>query len=126
MLEELAYKVDILNSNKFGSFIVRNWFVAEFKRSRTDWQQLVERGDKVADSFKEILGERVVSKKRKHDVTTSTTATTSDNVNASSDVKPSKQKKEVADIVDDWLKPEKPEVKKEKKKKKAKSYLDDL
>ena len=125
MLEELAYKVDILNSNKFGSFIVRNWFVSEFKRSRTDWQQLVERGDKVADSFKEILGERVVSKKRRHDVTTSTTAT-SDNVDASSDVKPSKQKKEVTDIVDDWLKPEKKEVKKEKKKKKAKSYLDDL
>ena len=125
MLEELAYKVDILNSNKFGSFIVRNWFVAEFKRSRADWQQLVERGDKVADSFKEILGDKVVSKKRKHDVTTSTTAT-SDNVDASSDVKPSKQKKEVTDIVDDWLKPEKKEVKKEKKKKKAKSYLDDL
>ena len=125
MLEELAYKVDILNSNKFGAFIVRNWFVAEFKRSRADWQQLVERGDKVADSFKEILGEKVVSKKRKHDVTTSTTAT-SDNVDASSDVKPSKQKKEVTDIVDDWLKPEKKEVKKEKKKKKAKSYLDDL
>ena len=75
--------------------------------------------------FKEILGEKVVSKKRKHDVTTSTTAT-SDNVDASSDVKPSKQKKEVADIVNDWLKPEKKEVKKEKKKKKAKSYLDDL
>ena len=54
MLEELAYKVDILNSNKFGSFIVRNWFVAEFKRSRADWQQLVERGDKVADSFKVV------------------------------------------------------------------------
>ena len=124
-MEELAYKVDILNSNKFGRFIVRNWFVAEFKRSRADWQQLVERGDKVADSFKEILGDKVVSKKRRHDVTNSTTAT-SDNVDASSDVKPSKQKKEVTDIVDDWLKPEKKEVKKEKKKKKAKSYLDDL
>ena len=37
-----------------------------------------------------------------------------------------KKKKEVTDLVDDWLKPDKEAKKEKKKKKKAKSYLDDL
>merc|ERR1711983_150040 len=93
MVEDLIYKVDVLNSNKFGSFIVKNWFVQEYKRSKADWQKLVEKEDKIAESFSAIIGEKVV-----------------------------KKKKEVTDLVDDWLKPDK-EAKKEKKKKKAKSYL---
>ena len=111
MVDDLTYKLDILNSNKFGSFIVKNWFVAEFKRNKSDWQKLVEKEDKIADAFTDIIGDKVVNK-RKSDKTIVTE-------------QPAKKKKEVTDIVDDWLKPEN-EVKKEKKKKKAKSYLDDL
>jgi len=37
MVEDLAFKVDILNSNNFGKFVARNCFVAVFKRSKEDW-----------------------------------------------------------------------------------------
>ena len=113
MVEDLMYKVDVLNSNKFGSFIVKNWFVPEYKRSKADWQKLVEKEDKIAESFSAIIGEKVVTKRKAVD--TSVKA-------GEPEVK---KKKEVTDLVDDWLKPDK-EAKKEKKKKKSKSYLDDL
>ena len=113
MVEELIYKVDILNGNKFGSFIVKNWFVPEYKRSKADWQKLVEKEDKIAESFSLIIGEKVVNKRK---------AVDTGDKSGEAEVK---KKKEVTDLVDDWLKPDK-EAKKEKKKKKAKSYLDDL
>ena len=115
MVEDLIYKVDILNSNKFGSFIVKNWFVQEYKRSKADWQKLVEKEDKIAESFSAIIGEKVLNKRK--------VAETSDK-SAETEVK--KKKKEVTDLVDDWLKPDKEINKEKKKKKKAKSYLDDL
>ena len=115
MVEDLLYKLDVLNSNKFGGFISRNWFVAEYKRSKADWQRLVEKEDKVSESFSAIIGEKIVSKRKAVD--------TSDKIEGTEVER--KKKKDVTDIVDDWLKPEK-EAKKEKKKKKAKSYLDDL
>ena len=64
MVDDLTYKLDVLNSNKFGSFIVKNWFVAEFKRNKSDWQKLVEKEDKIADAFTDIIGDKVVNKRK--------------------------------------------------------------
>jgi len=114
MVEELSHKLDILNSNKFASFIVKNWYIGEFKRNKADWLKLIEKENKIADDFSDIIGSKVVTK-RKHDVSSNNTETPV-----------VKKKKEVADLVDDWLKPESDTKKEKKKKKKAKSYLDDL
>ena len=67
MVEELAYKVDHLNSNKFGKFLVRNWFISEYKRDKADWTRLVEQEGKIAESFKEIIGDEKLTLKRKLD-----------------------------------------------------------
>ena len=117
MVEELAYKVDVLNSNKFGGFLVRKWFISEYKRNKADWTKLVEKEGKIAESFKEILGDEKPSIKRKLDSVPN---------KAEEEVK--KKSKDVVDIVDEWLKPEiqTSEKKMKKKKIKAKSYLDDL
>ena len=112
MVEELSYKLDQLSSNKFASFIVKNWFIREYKRNKADWTKLVEKEDKIADAFTEIIGEKCVNK-RKNDTNSNTEPA-------------AKKKKEVTDIVEDWLKPDAEVKKKEKKKKKPKSYLDDL
>ena len=114
MVEELAYKVDHLNSNKFGKFLVKNWFITEYKRKKADWTRLVEQEGKIADSFKEIIGDEKVAVKRK--------------LESSNEVQEVKKKKDVVDIVDNWLKPEvdNKEKKIKKKKAKVKSYLDDL
>merc|ERR1712113_414151 len=117
MVEELAYKVEILNSNKFGGFLVRNWFISEYKRNKADWTRLVEQEGKIADSFKEIIGDEKLSVKRKLESSTET-----------QEVKKKKEVVEVVDMVDKWLTSdvdikEKPT---KKKKTKAKSYLDDL
>ena len=114
MVEELSHKLDILNSNKFASFIVKNWYIGEFKRNKADWLKLIEKENKIADDFSDIIGSKVVTK-RKHDGSSNNTETPV-----------VKKKKEVADLVDDWLKPESDTKKEKKKKKKAKSYLDDL
>ena len=117
MVEELAYKVDQLNGNKFGKFLVRNWFISEYKRNKADWTRLVEQEGKIADSFKEIIGDEKPLVKRKLESSTE-----------SQEIKKKKEVVEVVDMVDKWLtsdvdKKEKP-IK--KKKSKAKSYLDDL
>ena len=116
MVEELAYKVDILNSNKFGGFLVRNWFISEYKRNKADWSKLVEKEGKIVESFKEILGDEKPTVKRKLESVQN---------EAEGEIK---KKKDVAEIVDDWLKTDvdKSEKKLKKKKAKAKSYLDDL
>jgi len=113
MVEELSHKLDILNSNKFASFIVKNWYIGEFKRNKADWLKLIEKEKKIADDFSDIIGSKVVAKRKIEE-------------NSSNTETPTKKKKEVADLVDDWLKPEGEAKKEKKKKKKAKSYLDDL
>merc|ERR1711936_1179328 len=60
-------KVEVLNSNKFGGFLVRNWFISEYKRNKADWTKLVEKEGKIVESFKEILGDEKPSVKRKLD-----------------------------------------------------------
>jgi len=115
IVEDLANKQDILNSNNFGKFAVRKYFVAVFKRSKEDWRNLVERGVKMEDMFTDIIGS---SKPVKRSI---------DNVNTPSKSEPKvKEVKEVADIVDDWLNGDSSKPPKKKKKVKTKSYLDDL
>jgi len=117
IVEDLAAKVDVLNSNRFGKFIVQNCFVAVFKRSKDDWRKLVEKGDKIGDMFTEIIGDSKPLIKRKVDEGTS---------NKDEPVAKKVDKKEVSDIVDDWLKSDNNSKPAKKKKVKAKSYLDDL
>ena len=119
MVEELSSRVDVLNSNKFGFFIVKKWFIHEFKRNKSDWLSLIDKENKIVNSFSEIIGDKVSLGKRKND---------SNANNSTTEAATPAKKKEVADLVDDWLKPESSSDKKEKKekKKKAKSYLDDL
>ena len=117
LVEELAYKVDHLNSNKFGKFLVKNWFISEYKRNKADWTRLVEQEGKITDSFKEIIGDEKISVKRKLESSAE-----------SQEVKKKKDVVEVVDMVDQWLKPDVDNKEKptKKKKAKAKSYLDDL
>jgi len=117
MVEDLASKVDVLNSNRFGKFIVQNCFVAVYKRSKEDWRKLVEKGDKIGDMFTEIIGDSKPVIKRKFEE--------GSNSNDEPEAKKS-EKKEVTDLVDDWLKSDTNAKPAKKKKAKAKSYLDDL
>jgi len=115
MAESMSYKIDVLNSNKFGKFVSQNLMLSVFKRSKEDWKNLIEKKDNVKNMFSEIIGEKEAK---------------------SIDVKPLKanelgkdkisdKKKNVSEIVDDWLKSPDTEPPL-KKKKKGKSYLDDL
>eukprot|EP00092_Neocalanus_flemingeri_P033062 GFUD01035956.1.p1 GENE.GFUD01035956.1~~GFUD01035956.1.p1 ORF type:complete len:644 (-),score=270.85 GFUD01035956.1:12-1943(-) len=117
MVEDLASKVDVLNSNRFGKFVVQNCFVAVYKRSKEDWRKLVEKGDKIGDMFTDIIGDTKPVVKRKVEEG----ATNKDEPAAKK-----MDKKEVTDIVDDWLKSDSNSKPAKKKKVKAKSYLDDL
>jgi len=117
MVEDLASKVDILSSNRFGKFIAQNCFVAVFKRSKEDWRNLVEKGVKIEDMFTDIIGDSKAVKRKVEKVEKVETT------NEEPAVK--KDKKEVTDIVDDWLKTDTAKPVK-KKKVKTKSYLDDL
>eukprot|EP00090_Calanus_glacialis_P000011 TRINITY_DN10009_c0_g1_i1.p1 TRINITY_DN10009_c0_g1~~TRINITY_DN10009_c0_g1_i1.p1 ORF type:complete len:640 (-),score=274.16 TRINITY_DN10009_c0_g1_i1:25-1944(-) len=116
MVEDLATKVDVLSSNRFGKFVAQNCFVAIYKRSKEDWRNLVEKGDKIGDMFTEIIGDTKPAVKRKVEK--------DETVKEEPAVKKA-DKKEVSDIVDDWLNSDTANPPK-KKKKKAKSYLDDL
>jgi len=118
IVEDFANKQDILNSNNFGKYAVRKYFVAVFKRSKEDWRNLVEKGVKIEDMFTDIIGNSKPVKRKVDKVDTSS--------KSEPKVKEVKEVKEVADIVDDWLNGDSSKPPKKKKKVKTKSYLDDL
>jgi len=117
IVEELASKLDVLNSNNFGKFIVQKCYVAVYKRNKEDWKKLVEKEDKIGDMFSEIIGDAKPIIKRKVE-----------EVSSNKDEPPVKKvdKKEALEMVDAWLKSDSETEPKKKKKVKAKSYLDDL
>merc|ERR1711892_406760 len=94
MAESMSSKLDILNSNKFGKFLVQNSMLAVFKRSREDWKKLIEKGDNVKNMFSEIIGEKEI---KNIDLK-------APKVKVLDAVSVSEKKKNVSDIVDDWLK----------------------
>jgi len=118
IVEELSTKLDILNSNKFGKFVVQRFYVPIFRRSRDDWKDVVEKKNKVGDMFADIIGEVKPTSKRKFEkseIPEDEKVTTGNKVD---------EKQNITDMVDQWIKDDQPQPK--KKKIKAKSYLDDL
>merc|ERR1719509_374361 len=128
MVEELAPRTDVLNSNKFGKFVATKCLLAVYRRSKEDWRKVVEREGRVEDLFTDILGDQ--AKKIKKTKRKTEDKTKEDEKEAVPE-KIAKTEVTTADV-DEWLKDDsKPDSKpvekvKKKKKAKAKSYLDDL